>query len=221
MVGASYGGSVAMNQAIRTPGRVASIALLNPAGLTRLDARFWLWLSISRQPGRAGTGVDDAHVGRHPRLPGGAESLAILTDDELRAITVPALLITGVRSALLTPQEARARGSLTARAGRHRPRQPRRFQPDQRTERPNRRLHQSPGHQQVGGSAATPHGHLNSRERPAVPNPARQLAARPGTVRAPPRRRPSASTLRPTDAERVILARHSMRAAPRHQTLHI
>ena len=137
MVGASYGGSVAMNQAIRTPGRVASIALLNPAGLTRLDARFWLWLSISRQPGRAGTGVDDAHVGRHPRLPGGAESLAILTDDELRAITVPALLITGVRSALLTPQEARARGSLTARAGRHRPRQPRRFH---RINEPNDRI---------------------------------------------------------------------------------
>ena len=106
MVGASYGGWVAMNQAIRTPGRVASITLLDPAGPTRLDARFWLWLSITGQPGHAGTGVGDAHVGRHPRLPGGAESPAILTDDELRAITVPALLITGARSALLTPQEA-------------------------------------------------------------------------------------------------------------------
>ena len=34
---------------------------------------------------------------------------AILTDDELRAIDVPVLLITGARSALLTPKEARAR----------------------------------------------------------------------------------------------------------------
>ena len=37
---------------------------------------------------------------------------AILTDDELRAIDVPVLLITGARSALLTPAEARARGRL-------------------------------------------------------------------------------------------------------------
>jgi len=37
---------------------------------------------------------------------------AILTDDELRSIDVPALLVAGARSALLTPAEARARGSL-------------------------------------------------------------------------------------------------------------
>ncbi len=41
---------------------------------------------------------------------------AILTDGELRAIDVPALLITGARSALLTPAEARARGSLIPHA---------------------------------------------------------------------------------------------------------
>src|SRR5260370_3798238 len=46
LVGFSYGGWVAMNQAVRAPGRVASIMLLDPAGLTKLDARFWLWLSI-------------------------------------------------------------------------------------------------------------------------------------------------------------------------------
>jgi hypothetical protein len=33
--------------AIRAPGRVASITLLDPAGLTRLDARFWFWFSIA------------------------------------------------------------------------------------------------------------------------------------------------------------------------------
>ncbi|MGH3281815.1 MAG: alpha/beta fold hydrolase, partial [Trebonia sp.] len=38
LVGFSYGGWVAMNQAIRAPGRVASITLLDPAGLTNLDA---------------------------------------------------------------------------------------------------------------------------------------------------------------------------------------
>ena len=45
-----------------------------------------------------------------PKRPG------ILTDDELRAITVPVLLVTGARSALLTPAQARARGSLMPHA---------------------------------------------------------------------------------------------------------
>src|ERR1700689_658739 len=47
LVGYSYGGWIAMNQAIRAPDRVASITLLDPAGLTKLDARVWFWLSIS------------------------------------------------------------------------------------------------------------------------------------------------------------------------------
>jgi pimeloyl-ACP methyl ester carboxylesterase len=45
-----------------------------------------------------------------PKFPG------ILTDDELRAIDVPVLLITGARSAMLTPAEAHARGSLMPHA---------------------------------------------------------------------------------------------------------
>ena len=45
-----------------------------------------------------------------PKFPG------VLTDDELRAIDVPVLLVTGARSALLTPVEARARGSLMPHA---------------------------------------------------------------------------------------------------------
>jgi len=134
LVGFSYGGWIAMNQAIRAPRRVASITLLDPAGLTRLDARFWWWFSISglasltpmplrRRLARwldspamlqpelmtlmwAGTRGYRAE----PKFPG------VLTDDELRAITVPVLLITGARSAMLTPAEARARGSLMPHA---------------------------------------------------------------------------------------------------------
>jgi pimeloyl-ACP methyl ester carboxylesterase len=45
-----------------------------------------------------------------PKFPG------LLADDELRAISVPTLLITGARSAMLTPAEARARGSLIPHA---------------------------------------------------------------------------------------------------------
>jgi len=134
LVGFSYGGWVAMNQGIRAPGRLASITLLDPAGLTKLDARFWLWLSISGlatltpmplrrhlarwldspamlQP-ELMTLMWAAIRGYHaePKFPG------VLTDDELRAIDVPVLLITGARSALLTPAEARARGGLMPHA---------------------------------------------------------------------------------------------------------
>jgi len=134
LVGFSYGGWVAMNQAIRAPGRVASITLLDPAGLTKLDARFWLWLSVSGLASMAPmplrrrlarwldspsmaepelvplmwAGIRGYHA--EPKFP------AVLTDDELRAISVPALLVTGARSSLLTPAEARARGSLMPHA---------------------------------------------------------------------------------------------------------
>jgi len=134
LVGFSYGGWVAMNQAIRAPQRVASITLLDPAGLTRLDARFWWWLSISGLATltpmplrrRLARWLDSPAMLQpelmtlmwaairgyrmEPKFPG------VLTDDELRAITVPILLIAGARSALLTPAQARARGSLMPHA---------------------------------------------------------------------------------------------------------
>jgi len=134
LVGFSYGGWTAMNQAIRAPGRVASITLLDPAGLTKLDARFWWWLSISGLATltpmplrrRLARWLDSPAMlkpelmtlmwagtrGYHaePKFPG------ILTDDELRTITVPVLLVTGARSALITPAEARARGSVMPHA---------------------------------------------------------------------------------------------------------
>jgi pimeloyl-ACP methyl ester carboxylesterase len=134
LVGFSFGGWMAMNQAIRAPGRVASITLLDPAGLTKLDARFWWWLSISGLATltpmplrrRLARWLDSPAMlepelmtlmwagtrGYHaePKFPG------VLTDDELRAIDVPVLLVAGARSALITPAEARARGSLMPHA---------------------------------------------------------------------------------------------------------
>jgi pimeloyl-ACP methyl ester carboxylesterase len=127
LVGASYGGWVAMNQALRAPARVASITLLDPAGLTKLDARFWWWLNISGLASltpmplrrRLGRWLDNPTMVERelmtlmwagirgyrmePKFP------AIVTDDQLRAIPVPVLLITGARSALITPAEARDR----------------------------------------------------------------------------------------------------------------
>jgi pimeloyl-ACP methyl ester carboxylesterase len=134
LVGLSWGGWVAMNQAIRAPGRVASITLLDPAGLTKLDARFWWWFWVSSMATltpmplrrRLARWLDSPVMlekdlmallwagsrgyRMEPKFP------AILTDDELRAIAVPVLLITGARSALLTPAEARARGSVMPQA---------------------------------------------------------------------------------------------------------
>jgi pimeloyl-ACP methyl ester carboxylesterase len=134
LVGFSFGGWMAMNQAIRAPGRVASITLLDPAGLTKLDARFWWWLSISGLATLTPMPLR-RRLARWLDLPGMLQPElmtlmwaglrgyhaerkfpAILTDDELRAIDVPVLLVTGARSALLTPAEARARGSLMPHA---------------------------------------------------------------------------------------------------------
>jgi pimeloyl-ACP methyl ester carboxylesterase len=134
LVGLSYGGWVAANQALRAPARVASITLLDPAGFTRLDARFWWWFTISGLASLTPMPLR-RHLARwldspamlerelmtvmwagsrgyrmEPKFPG------ILTDDQLRAIGVPVLLITGARSAMLTPAEARARGSLMPHA---------------------------------------------------------------------------------------------------------
>jgi pimeloyl-ACP methyl ester carboxylesterase len=134
LVGYSYGGWVAMNQAIRAPGRVASVTLLDPAGLTRPDARFYRWLTISGLATltpmplrrRLARWLDNPVMlepelmtlmwaairgyRMEPKFP------AVLTDDELRSIDVPVLLVTGARSALVTPVQARARGSLMPHA---------------------------------------------------------------------------------------------------------
>jgi pimeloyl-ACP methyl ester carboxylesterase len=134
LVGLSYGGWIAMNQAIRAPARVASLTLLDPAGLTKLDTSFWWWLSISGLATltpmplrrRLARWLDSPFMleqelitlmwagsrgfRMEPKFPG------VLTDDELRAINVPVLLITGARSALITPAQARARGAVMPHA---------------------------------------------------------------------------------------------------------
>jgi pimeloyl-ACP methyl ester carboxylesterase len=134
LVGQSYGGWVAMNQAVRAPGRVASITLLDPAGLTRLDARFYWWMTVSGLASLTPMPLRrrlarwlDLPMMLEPELialmwagirgyRAEPKKLGILTDDELRAITVPALVITGARSALITPKEARDRAGLMAHA---------------------------------------------------------------------------------------------------------
>lgn len=134
LVGTSYGGWVAMNQALRAPARVASITLLDPAGLTKLDARFWWWLNVTGLASLSPTplrrrlapwldsptmlerelmtlmwaGIRGYRM--EPKFPD------ILTDDQLRAIPVPVLLVTGARSSLITPAQARDRADRVPNA---------------------------------------------------------------------------------------------------------
>jgi len=130
LVGASYGGWIALNQALRAPARVASITLLDPAGLTALDKRFWWWFSVRglaalaprplrrRLAGWLGepTLAENEMIAlmwagiRTYRMEG--KFPGVLTDDELRRINVPALLLTGRHSALISPGEAQDRASL-------------------------------------------------------------------------------------------------------------
>jgi len=129
LVGASYGGWVAMNQTLCAPARVASITLLDPAGLSKLDARFWWWLNISGLASltpmplrrRLGRWLDNPAMLEQELMTlmwAGIRGYRmerkfpdILTDDQLGAIRVPVLLITGARSALITPAQARDRAA--------------------------------------------------------------------------------------------------------------
>src|ERR1019366_5903467 len=111
---------------------------------------------VAGPSGHAAPGADDAHVGRHPRLPCRAQvprrPHRRRTPRDHRAS--PA----GHRSAQRPHHPGpgpRPGKPHAARGSRCCPRQPRRLQPDRRAERPDRRLHQRPGHGQAGRSTGT------------------------------------------------------------------
>ncbi|MFD1831336.1 alpha/beta fold hydrolase [Streptomyces desertarenae] len=122
LVGSSYGGWLALNQAHRRPGRLASVTLLDPGGLEKVGLRFFLWIFASLfatfapkalRPRLAAwleqpvlvvpelrtmirTGVRAYRIRRPAPLP--------LTEDELAAIRTPLYLVLGKRSLLVHPQ---------------------------------------------------------------------------------------------------------------------
>jgi pimeloyl-ACP methyl ester carboxylesterase len=122
LVGSSYGGWLALNQAHRAPGRLASVTLLDPGGLEKVGARFFLWLF-------AGLFATFAPRTLRPRLAAWLDQPVLvvpelramiraagrayrvrrpaplpLTDDELSAVRVPLYLVLGERSLLVRPR---------------------------------------------------------------------------------------------------------------------
>ncbi|MFG2405420.1 alpha/beta fold hydrolase [Streptomyces brevispora] len=122
LMGSSYGGWLALNQAHRGPGRLASVTLLEPGGLEKVGLRFFVWIF-------AGLFATSAPKALRPRLAAWLDQPAIvvpelramirtgvrayrvrrpaplpLTDDELRTIRTPLYLVLGKRSLLVHPR---------------------------------------------------------------------------------------------------------------------
>jgi pimeloyl-ACP methyl ester carboxylesterase len=130
LIGHSYGGWLALNQALHAPDRLVSVTALDPGGLEKVGARF-IWLMYLN--GMAGltpaplrrrlavwldnpvllvpelkkvllTGARAFRTRRPAPLP--------LSDGDLRTIQTPALVLIGERSPLLHPARAQARVAL-------------------------------------------------------------------------------------------------------------
>ncbi|MFJ4685207.1 alpha/beta fold hydrolase [Streptomyces sp. NPDC088789] len=122
VVGSSYGGWLALNQAHRGPDRLASVTLLDPGGLEKVGPRFFVWLFASllatfapkalrprlaawlEQPvlvvpelrAMIRLGVRAHRIRRPSPLP--------LSEDELATLRTPLYLVLGRRSLLVHPE---------------------------------------------------------------------------------------------------------------------
>ncbi|GGZ56399.1 alpha/beta fold hydrolase [Streptomyces bluensis] len=121
LVGSSYGGWLALNQAHRRPARLASVTLLDPGGLEKVGLRFFAWIFVSlfatfapkalrprlaawlEQPvlvvpqlrAMIRAGVRAYRIRRPAPLP--------LSEEELSTIRTPLYLVLGKRSLLVHP----------------------------------------------------------------------------------------------------------------------
>lgn len=121
LVGSSYGGWLALNQAHRRPDRLASVTLLDPGGLEKVGLRFFVWifaslfatfapkalrprlaawleqpvLIVSELRTMIRLGVRAYRIRRPAPLP--------LSEDELSTINTPLYLALGKRSLLVHP----------------------------------------------------------------------------------------------------------------------
>ena len=117
VVGCSYGGWLALNHAIDTPGRIAALTLLDPAGFAHPGPRFYRWMITGALAGLAPRPLRPRLarlVANHTVLESELMSLALpaagyrrrlppatlFTDDDLHRLRRPAQFLLGARSAL-------------------------------------------------------------------------------------------------------------------------
>ncbi|MFJ8430968.1 alpha/beta fold hydrolase [Kitasatospora sp. NPDC094019] len=124
LVGLSYGGWLALNQAVRAPDRLASVAPLDPGGIEKVPARFYahmvagLFGLLVPRPLRPAVGrllanpalssppemIAPLMLGMRTYKPNTRPAARPFTDEELRSIRLPVLVLLGSRSALLRPR---------------------------------------------------------------------------------------------------------------------
>ena len=133
LVGMSYGGWLALEYALAAPERIQKVALLSPGGLAPITKEFSLrgmlmmlfltrsmvrsfmgWLGFTDRPGELdSTVLDLMFLGlKHFRRP--PESMRIMptepSNDELRTMRVPVLVLMGADEVMFDPLEALHRG---------------------------------------------------------------------------------------------------------------
>ncbi|WP_031071542.1 alpha/beta fold hydrolase [Streptomyces sp. NRRL WC-3742] len=125
LVGVSYGGWLALNQAIHHPERVASVTALDPGGIEKVPARFYAhmvgglfgMLAPRRYRPALGRLLANPALSAPPEMiaplmlamrsykPGSRPPARPFTDEELASIALPVLVLVGRRSALLRPRQ--------------------------------------------------------------------------------------------------------------------
>ncbi|MET8622774.1 alpha/beta fold hydrolase [Kitasatospora sp. NPDC004669] len=124
LIGVSYGGWLALNQAIHAPDRLASVAPLDPGGIEKVPARFYfsmvagLFGMLAPRSLRPAVGrllanpalsapremIAPLMLGMRSYKPSGRPAARPFTDEELGSIRLPVLVLVGKRSALLRPR---------------------------------------------------------------------------------------------------------------------
>ncbi|MFF2614068.1 alpha/beta fold hydrolase [Kitasatospora sp. NPDC058046] len=125
LVGVSYGGWLALNQAIHAPERLASVTPLDPGGIEKVPARFYahmvggLFGMLAPRPLRPAVGrllanpalsapremIAPLMLAMRSYKPGSRPPARPFTDEELASIELPVLVLVGRRSALLRPRQ--------------------------------------------------------------------------------------------------------------------